>query len=147
MAKSITESLPPSVKHWFARAVVGMITADGVVTENELAYLRETIGFLESKDEINKIVDMVKHKERPTLETLKTDPKVATKMLMHLATIAITDDKISQSEIDYFRYVGKKMGFDPRFSSDVIEWGKAYIQLNNRKKMLMRKAAEFNYTS
>lgn len=144
MSQNLIESLPNEVKIWFAHAVAGVITADGVVTESELEFLRETINFLESVDDINSVVNVVKNREKPALKTLKTDPKTAAMILIHLATIAITDGKLDPSEIDFFKYVGKKMGFEWTFSEEILNWGKDYISVNKRKKALLKRAMKFH---
>lgn len=144
MSQALIESLPSEVKIWLAHAVAGVITADGIVTESELEFLRETINFLESVDDINSVVSIVKNKEKPALKTLKTDPKTAAKILIHLATIAITDGKLDPSEVDFFKYVGKKMGFEWSFSEEILNWGKDYIQINKRKKAILRRASKYH---
>ncbi|MBF0288242.1 MAG: TerB family tellurite resistance protein [SAR324 cluster bacterium] len=140
MAQSLVELLPPKVKVWFAHAVAGLITADGVVTESELVFLRETINFLENVDEINQVVGEVKNKERPVLQTINTDSNTAAMILIHLASIAIADGSIDQAEVDYFKYVGKKLGFDPAYSEEILQWGKDSIMLEKRKKGLVKRA-------
>ncbi len=75
---SLAESLPPPVRIWFAFAVAGIITADGVVTEAELDFLREVINFLDTVDDINQVVKWSKPKNglfcRKSIPTLKQPP-------------------------------------------------------------------------
>ncbi|MGK5094807.1 hypothetical protein WDW89_22705 [Deltaproteobacteria bacterium TL4] len=143
MAKSILENLPSDVKNWCARAMVGMITADGVVTESELVFLKETISFLEDMDAINEIVKLVKSKEQIILQTLKTDPQTGAQILIHLATLAVTDGKLDDTESNFFIYVGKKMGFPSTYSSEILSWAREYIAINKRRKYLIKKAEHF----
>ncbi|MBF0276264.1 MAG: hypothetical protein HQM13_00675 [SAR324 cluster bacterium] len=140
---NLVETLPPQVKIWFAFAVAGVITADGVVTETELEFLRETINFLESVEDINEVVGVVKAKERPVLKKLSTDPQTAALILIHLAQIAITDGKLDNSEVDFFKYVGKKLGFDGAYSEEVMEWGKENLKVEKRKKTLIKKSRQY----
>ncbi len=142
MAQSLVEILPPKVKVWFAHAVAGLITADGIVTESELVFLRDTINFLENVEEINQVVGIVKNKEKPILQTINTDPKTAAMILIHLATIAIADGSLDPSEADYFKYVGKKLGFDATYSEEILQWGKDNIMLEKRKKGLLKRAKQ-----
>ena len=139
---ALVESLPPPVKIWFAYAVAGVITADGVVTETELDFLRETINFLDSVDDINQVVGVVKNKERPVLQKLNTDPDTAAMILIHLAGIAITDGKLDDTEVDFFKYVGKKLGFEWTFAEEVLEWGKENLKVNKHRKNLLKKARQ-----
>lgn len=141
---SLVESLPPPVKIWFAYAVAGVITADGIVTEAELDFLRETINFLDNVEDINQIVGVVKNKERPVLQKINTDPEVAAMILIHLAGVAITDGKLDDSEIEFFKYVGKKLGFEWAYAEEVLEWGKENLRVNKLRKNLLKKAKQHN---
>ena len=42
-----TEAMSIEEKIWFARAIAGMIVADGRVDDSELEFLKEAISFLE----------------------------------------------------------------------------------------------------
>ena len=139
---SLAESLPSPVRIWFAYAVAGVIVADGVVTETELGFLRETINFLDNVDDINQVVGVVKAKERPVLQKINTDSHTAAMILIHLAEIAITDGKLDDSEVDFFKYVGTKLGFESTYSEEIIEWGKENLRANKHKKNLLNKAEE-----
>lgn len=142
MSAKLVESLPKPVKIWFANALVGMITADGVVTEAEMEYVKDMLVFMDDVDSMNRVLEMVKLIEKPELEPLEASPKIAARILMHLAAIAITDDKLDESEIEYFKYVGDRMGFESEFCVEVIHWGMDCMELNKRQKLLLQKAQE-----
>ena len=112
MSNNLINSLSNEVKIWFAHAVAGLITADGIVTESELDFLREAIGFLEDVNDINKVVAMVKNKEKVSLQKLNTDHASAAIILIQLATIAITDGKLDPSEVEFFQGLDSTKGFD-----------------------------------
>ena len=120
MASAFIKSLPNEAKVWFAKAVAGIIVADHKINEAELYYLQGTIMFLGDEEEVKKIISLVKKKEKPNLAFLKTDRKTATRIFIELATLAVTDDKLSQSEADFFIHVGGKLGFDTFFSRRVL---------------------------
>ena len=48
-----TEAMSIEEKIWFARAIAGMIVADGRVVDSELEFLKEAISFLEDRDQVN----------------------------------------------------------------------------------------------
>ena len=48
-----TEAMSIEEKIWFARAIAGMIVADGRVDDSELEFLKEAISFLEDRDQVN----------------------------------------------------------------------------------------------
>lgn len=144
MSNAFIKSLPNVAKKWAANAVAGIISADGIITEKETELLREVISFLENIQDINEIIATVKNRQKPELKVLKTDRKTASKLLMTLAMVALTDDNLTGAEAEYFRYIGNRLGFDRNFSEEIIKWGQDYIVLNNRKKSLMKKAEELS---
>lgn len=142
MAESFISNLPMAGKIWSAKAIAGIIVADGVVTDAELVILRESISFLEDIDVINEIVEMVKDRVTPELEVLKTDRKIAAKILMSLAMVALTDNKLSGHETKYFIYIAGKLGFEPGIAKMMMNWGKDYIALNEKKRSILKISEE-----
>ena len=55
-----TEAMSVEEKIWFARAIAGMIVADGRVDDSELEFLKEAISFLEDRDQVNGIMTVVR---------------------------------------------------------------------------------------
>lgn len=142
MSGSFISHLPKAAQLWSAKAIAGIIVADGVVTNAELEVLRESISFLEDVNSINEIVAMVKDREKPTLEVLKTERSIATKILMSLALVALTDDKLTQPETEYFTYIAGKLGFESGIAKSVMNWGREFIALNRKKQNILKKAEE-----
>ncbi len=142
MSANFIKSLPKVAQVWSAKAIAGIIVADGMVTNAELEVLRESIGFLESVDTINEIVNMVKSREKPKLEVLKTDRSLATKILISLALVALVDEKLSQAEIDYFIYIAGKLGFEPGIVKMTINWGREFVALDKKKQAIIKKGEE-----
>ena len=142
MSGSFISHLPKAAQIWSAKAIAGIIVADGVVTNAELAVLRESISFLEDMDTINEIVFMVKNKEKPNLEVLKTERGIATKILMSLALVTLTDDKISQAETEYFNLIAGRLGFEHGIAKAVMNWGREFIALNKKKQKIIRMGEE-----
>ena len=137
MSRFDETKLPPEVKLWFARAIAGMITADGTVTDDEVAFLREAINFLEGVDDINQIVNLVKSRKIPGLQSINIDMTLAREILFYISDIAVTDGNLSQREIDFFRYIGSKLGIDQAYCQKIITWAKDYDQLKRRKQEIM----------
>ncbi|MBT4090055.1 MAG: hypothetical protein HOE30_16335, partial [Deltaproteobacteria bacterium] len=113
-----------------------------VVTNAELSILRESISFLEDTEIIYEIVEMVKIREKPKLQVLKTDRVTATKILISLAIVAFTDDKLNANEIEYFNYIAGKMGFEKSMAKNAMDWGREFIDLDKKKKQLIKKGKE-----
>ena len=142
MSASFIDKLPEAAKVWSAKAIAGIIVADGVVTNAELALLRESISFLDDTDIINELVEMVKLREKPKLEVLKTDRSTATKILISLAIVSFTDNKISQNEIEYFNYIAGKLGFEKSIARMAVNWSREFIDLDKKKQSIIKKGEE-----
>jgi len=142
MSATFINNLPEIAKVWSAKAIAGIIVADGVVTNAELSILRESISFLEDAETINEIVDMVKIREKPKLQVLKTDRTTATKILISLAVVTLTDDKLNAAEIEYFNYIAGKMGFEKKIAKNAMDWGREFIALDKKKRQLIKKGSE-----
>ncbi len=142
MSATFINNLPEIAKVWSAKAIAGIIVADGVVTNAELLILRESISFLEDAETINEIVDMVKIREKPKLQVLKTDRATATKILISLAVVTLTDDKLNAAEIEYFNYIAGKMGFEKKIAKNAMDWGREFIALDKKKRQLIKKGTE-----
>ncbi len=142
MSATFIDNLPEIAKIWSAKAIAGIIVADGVVPNAELSILRESISFLEDTEIINEIVEMVKIREKPKLQVLKTDRVTATKILISLAIVAFTDDKLNANEIEYFNYIAGKMGFEKSMAKNAMDWGREFIDLDKKKKQLIKKGKE-----
>ena len=101
-------------KLWFATVIAGMIGADGHAEKHELDYLREAIKFLDSKEDIDKIIGMVKdleHGVHPKLNKIPLDNKQAFLILKYLAQIMVSDSDLSPKEIRFFLRVGNLVGY------------------------------------
>ncbi len=142
MSGNFISHLPKAAQYWSAKAIAGIIVADGVVTNAELSVLRESISFLEDVESINEIVSMVKNREKPKLEVLKTDRAIATKILMSLALVALTDDKITNAETEYFKYIAGKLGFEHGIAKSTMNWGREFVALNKKKQLIIKTSEE-----
>lgn len=140
MSGAFINNLPQVAKIWSAKAIAGIIVADGVVTNAELQVLRESISFLADGDEVNEIVNMVKDRETPKLEVLKTDRATATKILISLAVVALTDNKLTPPEEQYFGYVAGKLGFEKSLAKMAMKWGREFMTVNKKKQAIIKEA-------
>ncbi|HIG76370.1 MAG TPA: DUF2225 domain-containing protein, partial [Candidatus Lambdaproteobacteria bacterium] len=89
-------------KMWFANSIAGMVVADGHADQSEMSFLREAINFMDDKDEIDKLMVIIKNGNPPELGPLDIDPKQAFLMLKYLAQLMVADADLSTKEIGYF---------------------------------------------
>lgn len=139
--KNLGSALSPRASKWFAYAIAGMICADGVVDEEELVFLKQTINFLSDVDEINGLIEMVKKRELPDLQQLnEVNRKTAFQMLKGISRIAITDSRVAKSEEKFLKYAGKQLGFENHFIDRLIRWANGYYSLMREEENLQRLA-------
>ena len=91
-----------------------MVGADGHAEKHELDYLKQALHFLESKEDIDKIITLVKdleHGVHPKLEKIAIDSKHVFLILKYLAQIMVADSDLSPKELRFFLQVGNLVGF------------------------------------
>jgi uncharacterized tellurite resistance protein B-like protein len=101
-------------KFWFASSIAGMVGADGHAQDKELEFLKQAITFLDTKEDIDKIIDIVKdleHDVHPKLDKISIDNKQAFFILKYLAQIMVSDSDLSPKEIRFFLKAGEMLGF------------------------------------
>ena len=69
------EQLDSEDKNWFASAIAGMVVADGRVDESETAFLKEALGFLEDRSQVEQIMGIVKQGKPPQMPPVKIESK------------------------------------------------------------------------
>ncbi len=106
------EEMSSEEKKWFAHSIAGMVVADGRTDQSEMKFLREAINFLDDKDEINKLMVIIKDGKAPELSSLDIDPKQAFLMLKYLAQLMVADSDLATKEISFFLLTGKLLGFN-----------------------------------
>ncbi len=105
------EEMSSEERFWFASSIAGMVVADGQAVATELVFLREAINFLENKEEIDKIMNIVKQGTVPDLKQIDIDPKQSFLMLKYLAQLMVVDSNLSSHEISFFLSTGKLLSF------------------------------------
>ena len=108
------EEMNSEQKFWFASAIAGMVGADGHAEKQELDFLKQAIHFLDSKEDIDKIIAMVKDLEKgvhPKLDKIALDQNQAFFILKYLAQIMIADTNLSPKEVKFFLKVGRLVGY------------------------------------
>jgi uncharacterized tellurite resistance protein B-like protein len=110
MQDKTIELMSPETKDWFARAVVGMILADGRIDKAEIEYLNNLIGFLNDNQLIRRISTLLKNNEMPTLEPLEIVTNEALEIVKHLTVMAVVDEELANREVHYLKYVTDQLG-------------------------------------
>ncbi|MBF0278827.1 MAG: response regulator [SAR324 cluster bacterium] len=134
--EAVLRSLENDVKSWFVDALKGMLVIDGRMDDNEIAYLRTILTFLGNKEEAERLLEMIKLKKEPRLETKAIEVETVFFMLTILMKLAIVDDKLSQSEADYMNQMGQLLGVDNSLIRRMLNWGNNRLKANIEHKQL-----------
>ncbi|MBU3917567.1 TerB family tellurite resistance protein [bacterium] len=125
-------SMSDEVKEWFARAIVGMILADGRIDQAELDYLKGIISFLENTDLIDSILELTGRNAIPELDPIDIDEKQALFIIEHLASISIVDENLDRNEEKFLRYAAAKLHLAPEIPDKYL--ANALKRLKTKKK-------------
>jgi hypothetical protein len=106
------EEMSSAEKKWFAHSIAGMVVADGRADQSEMNFLREAINFMEDKEEVSKIMNVIKEGKTPEMSPLAIDPKQAFLMLKYLAQLMVADAHLDTKEIRFFLLSGRLLGFN-----------------------------------
>lgn len=122
------EEMSAAEKLWFAYSIAGMVVADGHTDPSEMSFLREAINFLQDKEEINKIMSVIKEGKIPKMEPLEIDPKQAFLMLKYLAQLMVVDADLSTKEISFFLLTGRLLGFNNEILNKLWKSARAMLE-------------------
>ena len=122
------EKLDSEDKNWFARAIAGMVVADGRVDESETAFLKEALGFLEDRSQVEQIMGIVKQGKPPEMPAAKIDSKQAFIMLKYLSELMVADAHLSPGEVRFFLYSGRLLGFTPDILTKLWKTARAQLE-------------------
>ena len=122
------EEMSAEEKQWFANSIAGMVVADGHADQSEMVFLREAINFLDDKDEIDKLMVIIKNGNPPELSYLNIEPKQAFLMLKYLAQLMVADADLSQKEISFFLLTGKMLGFNNEILTKLWKSARALLE-------------------
>ena len=106
------EEMSAAEKKWFAHSIAGMVVADGRTDQSEMNFLKEAINFLDDKEEVSKIMNVIKEGKTPGMSSLEIDPKQAFLMLKYLAQLMVADADLATKEISFFLLSGRLLGFN-----------------------------------
>ena len=141
-------ALSSEAKRWLASAIAGIISADGQVNDTELEFLRGVIQFLDTADEINHMVNLVKKREKPVLRILKLDTRNSYNIMKLLTSLSAQDDRLAQSEANFLKYAGAKLGYESNFITQMMKWAIKEMEVSKMESDMWESAKVLvpNYT-
>ncbi len=133
----ILKDLTKEAKIWTAKAIAGVIIADGVVTSEEVEILSEAIDFLDDSRIVGKIITQVKSRITPEISNLNVDRSTAVDILMVLTYVASVDTDFTFQEMEYMIDLGSMLGFELEYTQRVIDWNQENLALQEKKQRLI----------
>lgn len=112
MQDQTLEKMSPQAKEWFAKAVVGMMLADGHIDKAEVDYFNDLLGFLNNDQLVKSMSEMLSRKEAPELEPLDALPNVGLEILKHLTIMAVVDQDLAPGEVTFLNEIALKLGLN-----------------------------------
>ncbi|MBU2513961.1 TerB family tellurite resistance protein [bacterium] len=128
MQDNTIELMSPETKEWFAKAIVGMILADGRIDKAELEYLNNLIGFLERQDLVQSISNMLKNNQTPELEPLELVANEALEIVKHLTVMAVVDENLATREVEFLHHVANQLGLPDEIADRFLALAKEKLR-------------------
>ncbi len=129
-------------KRWFARALSGMILADGIIDEEEIQAMKGFIGLVQDQDiqdEVNSILSM---RMDVTLEHESFSPSHAVQILMEVASMSLADGHFASEEETFIAYVGKQLGLNRMIQTEAIRLAQLEANVIEQKINLIEQAGK-----
>lgn len=130
MDDPIINGMSQEAKEWFARAVVGMMWADGRIDQAEISYFKGLLGFLKDANLLNSVLSMIKENRISTLEKIELEQQQSLSILKHLTSISIVDEELTAAEEKYLKHVATQLHQSEQLADKLIELAKKRLKGN-----------------
>ena len=97
LTKSMFAKWDKETKDWVVNAIASLVVVDQVVESHEMVALQEAIELLDSRNEIENLMKMIKQKKMFKIDNLNTSMSQAGEIYFYLAAIACIDGKMKKS--------------------------------------------------
>ena len=124
------KDMPKEIRDWIVNAIGSLVVADGIVEEHEFLALREAIGMLDSREEIENMLEMIKQRKLFTVDDISVPLETASGIFFYLASIAVVDGSMKRVEGDLLKSLGPKLGLPNEFVRSVMRWAMRQMEHN-----------------
>ena len=132
LTKSMFSKWDKETKDWVVNAIASLVVVDQVVESHEMVALQEAIELLDSRNEIENLMNMIKQKKMFKIDNLNTSMSQAGEIYFYLAAIASIDGKMKKVEADLLKELGQKLNLPADFQKAVMKWGINQMNHNQR---------------
>ncbi len=122
------QKMDSATKEWFAKAIVGMIVADGRVDKAEMEYLKTMIQYLDEGDLEGLLLESIRKKEMPKLEPLDIIPNHALEIIKHLTVVAVVDEDLADREVAFLKHVSGQLGLSDEIADRFLSLAKEKLK-------------------
>ena len=132
LTKNLFSNCDKETKDWVVNAIASLVVVDQVVESHEMIALQEAIELLDSRDEIENLMKMIREKKMFKIDSLKTSIDQAGEIYFYLAAIACIDGKMKKIEADLLKELGQKLNLPLDFQKAVLKWSMDQMNHNQR---------------
>ncbi|MBF0237360.1 MAG: hypothetical protein HQM12_06620 [SAR324 cluster bacterium] len=129
----LKQELKPNEKKWLALSIARVIVADKKVLKDEIKYLKDAVTFLETKEELEQVLDFVKKLTVPELKPLNINLKLGTMMLIYVIRAMVRNTKILEVEFRELISMGKKLSIPAPMIKAILKWALELSELNQQE--------------
>lgn len=130
LTKSMFAKWSKETRDWVVNAIASLVIVDQVVEPHEVIALQEAISLLDSKNEIENMMEMVKQKKMLDIEDISMGITDAGEIYFYLASIAVIDGKMKKVEAEFLKSLGDKLGLHVDFQRAVLKWSISQMEIN-----------------
>ena len=116
------KNLSKEARDWIVNAIGNLVVVDGTVEEHELFSLQEAIGMLDTREEIENMLEMVKQRKLFKMEPISLPLNTAAEIFFYLAAVAVVDGNLKKVEGDLLKSLRPKLGLPDDFTRSVMGW-------------------------
>lgn len=132
LTKNLFSNCDKETKDWVVNAIASLVVVDQVVESHEMIALQEAIELLDSRNEIENLMKMIREKKMFKIDSLKTSIDQAGEIYFYLAAIACIDGKMKKIEADLLKELGQKLNLPVDFQKAVLKWSMDQMNHNQR---------------
>ena len=139
---SLFDDLKQNEADWMAAAVTGIALADRVLASSEAIQLQGVLSGLTSTDRAAALMVRVKRKQSPVLRPMSIERPKAARIFRFLAEMAAIDNRFTQSEADYLRHIGTRLGFTPEEMLPMLQWARELAKVARKGSEIVEKLTD-----
>ena len=140
--RSVIKGMTQFEKRWVARALSGMVLADGLIDQGEIDVMKRFIALVGDetiRDEVNQILNLG---IEVVLEKHPFTAEQAAKILFEVSAMSFADLVIDDMERNYLTYVGSQLSLSESTISEVARLASDQCQIESQMNTLIEQLGQ-----